>query len=217
MNYTIRKVTPAGLVSTLAGTAGLYGYADGTGSGARFNMPAALTIDGSGNIYVADANNYDVRLVSPAGVVTTLAGKPSVYLGGSADGTGANARFFYDQGIAVDAAGDVYVADTNNDTLRKGVASGAPSIGTPPRTQSIGVGNVVTFTVAASSATQLSYQWSFNGKPISGATSSDLHDAGGAALGPGALFRGGQQLGGHDGWRRVAQRDLLPRPDILLQ
>ena len=170
VNYTVRKVTPSGLVSTLAGIAGLPGSTDGSGPGARFNMPAALTVDGSGTIYVADTNNSEIRMITPAGAVSTLAG--AAYAQGSADGTGANARFNYEQGIAVDAAGDVYVADTGNDTIRKGVASGVPSIGTPPRTQSVGVGNTVTFTVAASSATQLSYQWSFNGKPISGATSS---------------------------------------------
>jgi hypothetical protein len=170
VNHTIRKVTPAGLVSTLAGTAGLYGYVDGTGSSARFDLPAALAVDGSGNVYVADSVNCLVRMITPAGVVTTLAGDADTY--GSADGTGANARLDYDQGIAVDGAGDVYIADSDNDTLRKGVASGVPSIGTPPLTQSIGVGNAVTFTVKASSATQLSYQWSFNGKPISGAASS---------------------------------------------
>jgi len=170
VNNTIRKITSAGIVSTLAGTAGLYGYVDGTGSAARFDLPAALAVDGSGNIYVADGANFEVRMITPAGAVSTLAGAANTM--GNADGTGANARFYYPQGIAVDAAGDVYIADSDNDTLRKGVASGVPSIGTPPRTQSIGVGNVVTFTVAASSATQLSYQWSSNGKPIPGATSS---------------------------------------------
>ena len=178
------------------------GIADGTGSSARFYLPAALAVDGSGNVYVADSGNFEVRMITPAGVVSTLAGAANSM--GNADGTGANARFYYPQGIAVDAAGDVYIADSDNDTLRKGVASGVPSIGTPPQTQSIGVGNAVTFTVAASSATQLTYQWSFNGKPIPGCDVLDLHDAAGATFESGALCRGGQQFSGHEHWRRVA-------------
>jgi len=168
-NLTIRKVSPTGVISTLAGTTGLVGSVDGTGSSARFNYPRSVAVDGSGNVYVADTNNADVRMITPAGTVTTLAGEAGYY--GFVDGTGANARFSGPQGIAVDAAGNVYICDTSNSALRRGVASGTPSIGTPPRTQSVGVGNTVTFTVAASSATQLTYQWSFNGASIAGATS----------------------------------------------
>ena len=169
-NQTIRKVTPAGVISTVAGVAGYWGSADGTGPGARFYYPEGVAIDGTGNLYVADSSNCEVRKVTAAGVVTTLAGSAQAY--GSVDGTGAGARFQNPFGIAVDAAGNVYVTDLSGNTLRKGVASGAPLIGTPPRSQSVGIGNTVTFTVAASSATQLSYQWSFNGRSISGANSS---------------------------------------------
>lgn len=169
-NATIRKITPAGNVSTLAGTAGLSGYSDGTGAAAKFNNPSDVAVDGSGNLYVADRSGDTVRLVTPLGVVTTLAGVSGYY--GSSDGVGAAARFGFPQGIAVDGSGDVFIADSGNSTIREGVASGAPSIGTPPLTQSVGVGNTVTFSVAASSATKLSYQWSFNGKAIAGATSA---------------------------------------------
>ena len=169
-NSTVRKVTPAGAVTTVAGLAGVQGYTDGTGSSARFDRPGAVAIDGGGNLYVADCGGYTIRMVSPSGVVATLAGAAGIW--GASDGTGASARFSYFLGITVDPAGDVFVADSNNDTIREGVASGAPTIGTPPLTQSVGVGNTVTFSVAASSATKVSYQWSFNGKAISGATTA---------------------------------------------
>jgi hypothetical protein len=170
VNQTIRKVSPSGSVSTLAGSPSLSGSADGTGSAARFNYPAGVAADGLGNIYVADTQNNTVRIVSPTGTVVTLAGAPQVANYGN--GTGSTARFGAIQGIAVDASGQVYISDSSSNTLRKGIASGAPAIGTPPRTQAIGVGNPVTFSVNASSATLMTYQWSFNGAAISGATSS---------------------------------------------
>src|SRR5262249_4021599 len=107
-NHTIRKVTPAGVVTTLAGTAGLPGSADGTGGAARFNFPAAVAVDGSGNVYVADGNNDTIRQITASGIVTTLAG--SAGAPGSADGMGAAARFGTPTGVAVDTAGNVYVA-----------------------------------------------------------------------------------------------------------
>jgi len=71
-NSSIRKVTPAGLVTTLAGLPGVAGFKDGTGSDAWFNQPKALTVDGTGNVFVADTGNASIRLITPAGVVTTL-------------------------------------------------------------------------------------------------------------------------------------------------
>jgi hypothetical protein len=116
-NNTIRKITPAGVVTTLAGSAGNYGNADGTGAAARFNFPTALVVDGAGNVYVADTGNLTIREVTPAGVVTTVAGSPGV--AGNVDGTGASAQFYSPHGIAVDAAGNVFVADPVSSTLRK--------------------------------------------------------------------------------------------------
>jgi len=166
-NYTIRKVTPGGVVTTLAGLAGSEGSADGTGSAARFNCPYGVAVDSAGNVYVADTDVCAIRKVTPAGVVTTLAGlaeqsdifgvavdsagnvyvadtanhtirkvtpggvvatlagnasitnQAGIRIGGYADGTGSAARFNYPYGVAVDGAGNVYVADSGNSTIRK--------------------------------------------------------------------------------------------------
>ncbi|OWW22081.1 hypothetical protein AYR66_23895 [Noviherbaspirillum denitrificans] len=114
-NHTIRKITPAGVVSTLAGTAGSSGSSDGTGVAARFSALKGIAVDGAGNVYAVD--NSAVRKVSPLGVVTTLAGASGQT--GDADGTGSAARFNRPWGIAVDAAGNAYVADTENYLVRR--------------------------------------------------------------------------------------------------
>jgi glucose/arabinose dehydrogenase len=116
-NNTIRKITPAGVVTTLAGAAGSYGSADGTGADARFSRPIGVAVDGDGNLYVTDRNNQTIRKITPAGVVTTLAGAAGSY--GSADGTGADARFSGPVGVAVDGDGNLYVTDSSNHTIRK--------------------------------------------------------------------------------------------------
>ncbi len=121
-NYTIRKVTPADVVITLAGQAGSSGSADGTGSNARFAFPSGVAVDSAKNVYVADQYNHTIRKVTPVGVVTTLAGRAGY--SGSTDGTGSGARFYEPLGVAVDSAGDVYVADRGNHTIRKVTASG---------------------------------------------------------------------------------------------
>ena len=121
-NHTIRKITPSGAVTTLAGTAGLSGSADGTGAAARFDSLAGVAVDGSGNVFVADDGNHTIRKITPSGAVTTLAGTAG--LSGSADGTGAAARFDSPSGVAVDGSGNVFVADTYNNTIRKITPSG---------------------------------------------------------------------------------------------
>jgi sugar lactone lactonase YvrE len=119
-NYTIRKVSAAGAVTTLAGSVGVSGTNDGIGSAAQFNYSTSVAVDGAGNVYVADTSNNTIRKVTPAGVVTTLAGRAGGLSGyGSADGTGSAAQFAFPQGVAVDSAGNVYVADTQNNTIRK--------------------------------------------------------------------------------------------------
>src|ERR1035437_6967265 len=121
-NSTIRKVTPGGMVTTLAGLATSPGSADGTGSAARFYGPMGVAVDSAGNVYVVDTSNSTIRKLTPGGVVTTLAGLAGNR--GSADGTGSDARFYCPWGVAVDSAGNVYVADSLNHTIRQATPSG---------------------------------------------------------------------------------------------
>ncbi len=169
-NALIRKVTTAGAVTTIAGLPANPGSADGTGSAARFFFPVGIAADATGNLYVADSSNDSVRKVTQAGVVTTLGGTPGIF--GSADGTGPAALFSNPEGIAVDTLGNVYVADTNNGTIRKGSLSGSPQIITQPSPHFISVGGNATFSVSAAGGSSLSYQWNFNSTAIPGATSS---------------------------------------------
>ena len=116
-NHVIRKITPAGAVTTFAGTAGSSGSANGTGTAARFNAPSGIAADGTGTLYVADSGNNAVRRITSAGIVSTVAGGTA----GAANGTGAGATFQDPSGIAVDAEGlNVYVADSGNHVIRRG-------------------------------------------------------------------------------------------------
>ncbi len=121
-NHTVRKVTPSGMVTTLAGQAGVPGSADGAGSAARFAAPESVAVESAGAVYVADTGNSAIRVISPAGIVRTLAGEAGAP--GGADGLGNAARFNQPAGVAVDSAGNVFVADTWNGTIRRITAAG---------------------------------------------------------------------------------------------
>ncbi|MGC2165327.1 MAG: NHL repeat-containing protein [Gallionella sp.] len=120
---SIRKITPAGVVTTYAGIPGSRGYANGNGGAAQFDGATGLACDASGNLYVADQTNQVIRMITPTGDVSTLAGTPGTP--GWQDGTANSALFNYPTGVAVDTAGTVYVADSNNHIIRAIATSGS--------------------------------------------------------------------------------------------
>jgi len=115
-NNTIRKVTPAGSVSTFAGVAGSGGFGDGPSLSAQFNSPLGIAAAGNGTVFVADTGNHVIRAIS-GGSVSTFAGTPQVW--GNIDATGTNAQFNGPVGLAFDTNGNLFVSDANNDIIRK--------------------------------------------------------------------------------------------------
>lgn len=115
LNNMIRKVAPDGTTSTLAGN-GDIGSKDGLDTAARFYFPNSLTVDASGNVYVTDDINNLVRAITPAGAVTTIAGSGQA---GAQNGLGIQASFNDPAGITIDALGNLYIADANNNLIRK--------------------------------------------------------------------------------------------------
>jgi len=125
LNHTIRKITATGVVTTLAGKPGSAGSADGKGGTARFHAPSGLAVDAAGTVYVADITNHTIRKITPAGIVTTLAGQAGQR--GRVDGQGSTARFSDPGGVAIDAAGILYVFDSPSVNLRKITPEGVVS------------------------------------------------------------------------------------------
>lgn len=121
INYRIRKITPAGTVSTLAGN-GVFGYADGSGDSVQFTGPRDVATDGQGNVYVTE--EFRIRKISPVGNVSTLTGGNT---DGFADGPLSSAKFGSLTGIAIDGQANIYVADYGNQRIRKITSSGIVS------------------------------------------------------------------------------------------
>ena len=142
-NNKIRKITAAGLVTTLAGS-GAYGSADGSGTAASFNNPSGVAVDSGGNVYVAEEFGHKIRKITATGVVTTLAGSG---ISGNANGTGAAASFANPSGVAVDSGGNVYVADQYGQKIRKITATGVVTTlaGSGSQVSADGTGNAASF------------------------------------------------------------------------
>jgi M6 family metalloprotease-like protein len=124
-NHVIRKVSPTGLVSTLAGLAGVAGTADGVGEEARFDMPIGITVDSAGVLYVVDQYDSTVRRITPDGAVTTV--QPVSAEAANTTETATSPGLNHPSGIAVDCYGNLYIADTGNNTIRRMAPDGSLS------------------------------------------------------------------------------------------
>jgi sugar lactone lactonase YvrE len=167
-NNVIREITPNGLVSTFAGN-GMRGSVNGTGNNASFYTPAGLTADALGNLYVADQINNEIRKVTANGVVTTIAGNGTI---GANNGIGSTATFNLPFGLAIDASGNLYVADQQNNLIRKICTTGysiSPQLpagltfdsttgtisGTPASTMTATVFTITAYNTTGSSTTKV--------------------------------------------------------------
>ncbi len=137
--HKIRKVTPEGVVTTLAGANS--GFDDGNGIAAKFGSPSGITSDNNGNLYVADPDNYRIRKVTLDGVVTTIAGSG---IEGLVDGTGAAASFKWPRGLTTSTAGNLYVTEHVSGKVRKITLASTPTPVTPPPAGQYGSMNIPT-------------------------------------------------------------------------
>jgi sugar lactone lactonase YvrE len=172
-NHKVRKISVSGEVTTLAGS-GQAGSTDGNGAEASFYEPQGIVVDMSGNVFLADTRNQTIRRISPAGTVTTVGGWTGSP--GAEDGIGSSVRFSSPVGIAVDAAGNLYVADSANHTIRKGVPVTPAAVNVHPVSQITAEGRMATFFVRASGTGAIAYGWQIS--TDGGISWNDLSDGG---------------------------------------
>jgi sugar lactone lactonase YvrE len=169
-NNTIRRISPTGVTTTFAGSPSESGFADGKGSRARFSQPFGITIDPTdGTLHVTDQAGSTLRRLNRSAEVRTVAGLPGV--SGASNGIGSAVRLFNPRGVSADSAGNLFIADGSNHTLRRAYIPGRlPAITTHPKGQTLAAGKAASFTVRAVGPEPLLYQWRRNGIPIPGAT-----------------------------------------------
>jgi uncharacterized protein (TIGR03437 family) len=150
-NERLRKVTPDGIINTIAGsgTPGALGFAGDNGPAlqAEFSSPSGLALDASGSIYIADKGNFRIRKILPSGIVVTVAGNGTPGYSGNAAAT--SAEMYFPQGVFADSSGDVYIADTQNDIVRELTTSNSSSL---PAVSKGGVTSAYQFGALASPA-----------------------------------------------------------------
>jgi sugar lactone lactonase YvrE len=112
-NFKIRKISPTGVVTTLAGSDS--GFLNATGINAKFSGPRGIILDNTGNLLVADSGNHKIRKITPSGEVTTFAGNSM----GFQDGTLETTLFNFPTSLGKDLLGNIYVVDTLNHSIRK--------------------------------------------------------------------------------------------------
>ena len=168
-NFTIRRVSAAGVVTTLAGATGQDGAADGPASSARFGKPAELALAPNGTLYIADAAHHVIGRLTPDGRVSTIAGL--VGMDGATDGANGLARFFNPYGLAIAAHGHLVVADTYNQTIRELLAPF--TVGVAPS----GGGRVISWDAVVGRSYQVQFRdgltaaaWQNLGSPTTAAT-----------------------------------------------
>ncbi len=169
-SHRIRKVTPTGVVTTLAGSI-FPGFTDGPGAAARFYRPDGIAVDPAGTLFGVENGNHAVRQISPEGVVRTIAGtgKP-----GWVDGLAAVAQFNAPGGLGITADGTLVIADTGNQRIRTVGFLTAPRVTVQPAARTLPIGAEISFTTQVSGSGPYTYQWRFNGRDMAGATGSGL-------------------------------------------